>query len=150
MHITRNPVMRGCSAAQFGNFPTPPIVGGVLRVSTPPTPNTAARRSIPGSMRCNPKTSIRRPTSKARGIPLAVYSCEYTPCFAAARVAVGRGPYFVSVLRILRPANSLQKSPPSISFQNPPPRQLSVLNSLLCVQPSPSGFRAEFFTVCTA
>ena len=110
--------------------------------------NTAARRSIPGFMRCNPKTSIRRPTSKARGIPLAVYSCEYTPCFAAARVAVGRGPYFVNVLRILRPANSLQKSPPSISFQNPPPRQLSVLNSLLCVQPSPSGFRAEFFTVC--
>ncbi len=48
--------------------------------------NTAARRSIPGSMRCNPKTSIRRPTSKARGIPLPVYSCEYTPCFAAARM----------------------------------------------------------------
>ena len=85
---------------------------------------------------------------KLVGYPLLYIPLNIPPRFAAARVAVGRGPYFVNVLRILRPANSLQKSPPSISFQNPPPRQLSVLNSLLCVQPSPSGFRAEFFTVC--
>ena len=69
---------------------------------------------------------------KLVGYPLLYIPWNIPPRFAAARVAVGRGPHFVNVLRILRPANSLQKSPPSISFQNPPP----------C--------HAEFFTVCPA
>ncbi len=80
---------------------------------------------------------------KLVGYPLLYIPWNIPPRFAAARVAVGRGPYFVNVLRILRHANSIQKSTPSISFQNPPPRQLSMMISLLCVQHGPSDFPGD-------